>query len=111
MIIATQDNKIKSWDLVIADTTHNHLPSLLGTHLIYRQFTCTDEVKELIISQICIGASSKQVIATIRSDTNKKNLLVKLKDVYNKYVTKRQKYLNPLIPVQALIVKLHRKHN
>ncbi len=59
MIIVTQNNKIKSWSLVIADATHNHPPSLLDTHLIHWQFARIDKVKELIISQTHIEASSK----------------------------------------------------
>ena len=34
MIIATRDNEIESWSLVIADATHNHPPSLPGAHPI-----------------------------------------------------------------------------
>ena len=59
MIIATQDNKIKSWSLVITHATYNHSLSLLATHPIHWQFVCTDEVEELIISQTRIRASSK----------------------------------------------------
>ncbi len=59
MIIATRDNEIESWSLIIADATHNHPPSLLGAHPIHRQFASTDEVKELIVFQTQIGASSK----------------------------------------------------
>lgn len=50
MIIATQDNKMESWSLVIADDIHNHPPILLGAHPIHRQFAYADKVKELIVS-------------------------------------------------------------
>ena len=92
IIIATRNNKIESQFLVVADTIYNHPPSLPDTHPIYWQFARTDKVKELIVSQTCIGASSKQVIATIQLDTDKKNLLVKLKEIYNKRATQSQKY-------------------
>lgn len=49
IIIATQDNKIESWSLVIADATHNHPPILLGAHPIHLYFAYTDKVKELIV--------------------------------------------------------------
>lgn len=51
--------------MAIADTTHNYPPTILGAHLIYQQLVYTDKVKELIISQTRVGASSKQVIITI----------------------------------------------
>ncbi len=89
MIIATWDNKIESWSLVIADATHNHPPSLPGAHPIHRQFARIDELKELIIFQTHIKASSKQVIAAIWSGTDEENPLVKPKDVYNKRATQR----------------------
>ena len=65
IIIATQDNKIESWSLVIADTIYNHPLNLPGAHPIYWQFAYMDKIKKFIISQIYIRASSKQVIATI----------------------------------------------
>ncbi len=111
MIIATRDNKIESWSLIIADATHNYLPSLLSAHPIHRQFTRTDEVKELIVSQTQIGASGKQVIAAIRLGTDEENPLIKPKDIYNKRATQRQKHLGPFTLVQALMVKLHKKDN
>ena len=79
--------------------TYNHLPTLPGDHLIHRPFASTDELKELIVSQIRIGASSKQVIAAIRSGTDEENPLVKPKDVYNERATQRRKQLGPLTPV------------
>lgn len=36
MIIATQENKIDSWSLVIADDIHNHLLIFFGARLIHR---------------------------------------------------------------------------
>ena len=44
-IIATRDNKIRSWSLAIIDAIHNHLPTFLGAHPIYRQLACIDKVK------------------------------------------------------------------
>lgn len=89
MIIATRDNEIEYQFLVIADVTHNHPPSLPGTHLIHWQFVCIDKEKELIISQTGIGTSSKQVIAAIQSGTDKNNTLIKPKDIYNNHATQR----------------------
>ncbi len=87
MIIANWEDKIKSWSLVIADAIHNYPPSLPSAYSICQQFACIDKVKDLIISQIRIGASSKQVITAIQSDIDEENPLVKPKDVYNKCVT------------------------
>ena len=109
MIIATRDNEIESWSFVITDATHNHPPTLPGAHPIHWRFAHRDEVKKLIVSQTRIGASSKQVIAAIRSGTDEENLLVKPKDVHNECATQRQKQLGLFTPVQALMVKLHKK--
>ena len=49
--------------MVIADAIHNHPLTLPGAHPIHRQFARTDTIKDLIVSQTRIGASSKQVIA------------------------------------------------
>ena len=108
-IIAIQDNKIGSWSLAIADATHNHLFTLLGAYPIHWQLAGTDKVKELIVSQTCVGASSKQVIAAIGIGTDEENLLVKPKDVYNERAAQRQKQLGPFTPVQALMVELHKR--
>ena len=53
MIIATRDNKIESWSLII---------SLPRAHPIHWQFAYTDEVS---VSQTRLEASNKQVIAAI----------------------------------------------
>ncbi len=58
-----------------------------------------------------MGASNKQVITIIWSDTDKENLLVKSKNIYNKYVTQKQKYLSLFMPIQAFIVKFYKKNN
>ncbi len=109
MIIATRDNKIESWFLIITDAIHNHPPTLPGAHLIHWWFARTDKVIELIVSPTRIGASSKQVIAAIRSGTDEENPLVKPKDVYNEHSTQRQKQPGPLTQVQALMVEIHKK--
>ncbi len=111
MIIATRDNKIESWSLVIADATHNHPPNFPGAHPIHQQFARPDKVKELIVSQTCIGASSKQVIADIRSGTDEENPLVKPKGIYNERATQRQKQQGLLTQVQALMVEFHKKND
>lgn len=49
IIIAIEDNKMKSWFLVIADTTYNYFPTLLGIYLIHQKFTHINKVKELIL--------------------------------------------------------------
>ena len=98
-IIATQDNKIGSWSLAIADATHNHPPTHLGAHPIHWQLARIDKVKELIVSQTRIGASSKQVIAAIQIDTDEENPLVKPKDVYNERAAQRRKQLGLFTPV------------
>lgn len=108
-IIAIQDNKIGSWSLAIADTTYNYPPTLPGTHSIHRQLAYTDKVKELIVSQIGVRASSKQVIAAIWTGTDEKNSLVKQKDIYNERAAQRQKQLGLFTPVQALMVELHKR--
>ena len=97
--------------MAVADATYNHLPILLGAHPIYWQLTCIDKVKELIISQTRIRASSKQVIATIQTGIDEENPLVKPKDVFNEYVAERQKQLDLFIPVQLLIVELDKQVN
>lgn len=43
-------------------------------------------MKEFIIFQTYIRTSSKEGVTTIQLGINKKNLLVKLQDVYNKHV-------------------------
>lgn len=81
MLVTYIENKIDSWSLVIADAIHNHLLIFFGARPIYWQFAYTDTIKNLIVFQIHIGASSKQVITAIWLGTNEKNPLIKPKDV------------------------------
>ena len=82
MIIITRNNKIGFWFLAIANAIHNHPHTLLGAYPIYSQLARTDKVKELIVPQTRVEASSKQVIAAIWTSTDKENPLVKPKNVY-----------------------------
>lgn len=95
--------------MAIVDATHNRPPTLPGAHLIHRQLARAEEVKKLIISQTRVEASSKQVIAAIRTDMDEENPLVKPKDVYNERAAQRRKHLGPYTPVQALMVELHKR--
>ena len=91
------------------DATQNHPPTLLSTYSIYQQLARTDKVKELIIFQTRIRASSKQVIAAIQIDIDEKNPLVKPKDMYNERAAQSRKQLGLFTQVQALIVEFHQQ--
>lgn len=85
---------------------HNYYPNFFGANLIHWQLALTDKVKKLIVSKTRVGATSKQVIVAIQTDTDTENLLIKQKDIYNKSTVQKQKQLGSYMLVQTLIMKL-----
>ena len=87
MVIAICHNETSLLSLTVSNITQNHLSTLLDAHLIDQNLALTNEVKDLIILQIQLTASSKELITAIQNDTKVENSLVKSKDVYYKCVT------------------------
>ncbi len=95
MIIGICHNETGSWSLTVLNVTHNHSPTFSGPHLIHRNLAWTNEVKDLIISQTRVGASSKQVISAFLEYI---------------YLTGFNTYL-PLLALKLALICLHMARN
>ncbi len=94
VIIAICHNETWSYSLTVLNITHNHIPTFPGFHFTCQNLARANKIKDPIILQSLVRVSSKQIIAPIWNDKNRKNTLVKLKDICNECEAQRQKQLD-----------------
>lgn len=71
----------------------------------------TQEVQDNIVNQTRSGALPKQIITSLRLNTDEENPTLKPRDVYNVKFKARSEALGSLTPVQALMQQLHRRED
>lgn len=68
-IIAQRDLATERWAFVVEYSTHNHPPTVAGSHPTHRATVMTDEVINTIAVQLRINSTAQQTLSAIRLDT------------------------------------------
>ena len=95
------------WIMKVENGTHNHGPTLAGSHPSQRRLALTPAVINEIANQTLTGSKPAQIISNLRLNEDKNNPLFKNKDIYNIKQAIRERALGSLTPTQALLVALH----
>jgi hypothetical protein len=97
------------WLLRIENPAHNHCPTLPGSHPALRKLALTNQIKANIAHQSRSRITPKQILTTLRLDSDPENPMFKPADIYNAKAALRRDTLSSLTPIQALLQNLHRE--
>ena len=99
--------QVDKWVLIVENGSHNHEPTLAGSHPSHRQNALTLDVRDDIVNMSRAGSTPAQIITKLRLNEDVENPIVKSRDIYNIKAAARAKALGSLTPTQALLVLLH----
>lgn len=97
------------WILTVENPSHNHLPTLAGSHPALRKLALTEKVVDVIKRQSRINIAPAKIITSLRLDTDEENPMFKPQDIYNAKTDLKRRQLGSFTPVQALMHQLDRK--
>lgn len=98
------------WMLTVEDPSHNHTPTLPGSHPALRKLALNHEVMEVIKNQSRVDIAPAKIITTLRLDTDEENPMLKPQDIYNAKAAIKRRALGGFTPVQALMHQLDREN-
>jgi hypothetical protein len=91
------------------NSTHNHSLTLQDSHSALRKLALTSKVKQQIATQTKTKAFSQQILHILRAIENEKNLIFKIKNIYNQRQSMRYETLSNLTSTQALLKELEQE--
>lgn len=97
------------WMLTVEDPSHNHTPTLPGSHPALRKLALTEEVVEVIKNQSRVDIAPAKTITTLRLDTDEENPMFKSQDIYNAKAEIKRQALGGFTPIQTLMHQLDRE--
>ena len=107
-----EENEMKSWNLKIMNSKHNHIPSSTPeAHSVLKRLAMTSEIRSEITRQLTIQTAFSKIFAVMRiDDSTATNSMFIVRNVYNFQIQLRRDELKSLTLIQALIRKFERKN-
>lgn len=102
------DEESEEWILTVEDASHNHAPTLAGSHPALRKIALDNAAMDAIRRQSRVDVPPAKILSSLRLDQNEENPLFKKQDIYNAKQEIRRKGLGALTPIQALMKQLRR---
>ncbi len=101
----------EGWTYRVRDGDHNHDSTLAGAYPVHRKVARTEEVLDQIANHAKTGAPPQQTLTHLRLGQSSENPLFKNRDIYNERQRIRERNLDGLTPIQALMRTLFDTNN
>ena len=92
----------------IKSSTHNHIPTIAGSHASHNKLALIDEIQHKVSKQFRTGVRPNTTRDTLLLNEDEAYPVFRLLDIYNLRTELRTKNLSSLTSIQSLILEIEK---